>query len=104
MSDVCPGACSWAPGSPGRLHVAQGPHVPGCHRAVTLPMGPHQTSRRGPSSRPRERAGKQEGWDGVGALLCPLSSLLWLSLRLDPQDLLVLQLSSAYGVPDTNKE
>ncbi|KAM7232717.1 hypothetical protein CapIbe_017478, partial [Capra ibex] len=45
-------------------------------------MGPHQTSRRGPSSRPREQAGKQEGWDGGwGALLRPLSSRFWLSLR-----------------------
>ena len=71
MSDVCPGACTWAPGSPGRLHVAQGPCVPGCHHAVTLPMCPHPSSRRGPSSRPRERAGKQEDWNGVGALLYP---------------------------------
>ncbi|XDB60590.1 hypothetical protein AB1E18_013956 [Capra hircus] len=38
---------------------------------LTLPMGPHRTSRRGPSSGPRERAGKQEDWSGVGALLYP---------------------------------
>ena len=79
MSDVCPGACTWAPGSPGRLHVAQGPCVPGCHHAVTLPMGPHRTSQRGPSSRPRERAGKQEDWNRVGAccaLYLPCSGFL----------------------------
>ena len=71
MSDICPGACTWASGSPGQLHVAQGSGVPGCHRAVMLPMDPHRTSRRGTSSSPRERGEKQEDWNGVGALLYP---------------------------------
>ena len=47
------------------------PRVPCCHHAVTLPVGLHRTSRRGPSSRPREQAEKQENWNGVGALLYP---------------------------------
>ena len=92
---LCPGL---PPGSPGRLHVARGPCVLGCHHAVTLPMGPHRSSRRGPSSRPRERAEKQEDWDGVGAccvLYLPSSGFLCAK---------ILQLSSAYAVPAINEE
>ena len=52
-----------------------------------------------------QRAGwEARGLEWGGDLLCPLSSQFWLSLSKDPQDLLVLQLSSAYAVPATNKE
>ena len=82
VSDVCPGACTWAPRSPGWLHVAQGPHVPSCHHAVTLPMGPH-TGPVGEDPPPGPESGLGSRRTGTGWRPCctPLSSQFWLSLR-----------------------
>ena len=61
MSEVCPDACTWVPGSPGWLYVAQGPP---CAR-----LSPRSDAARGSTQDQSERTllqAQRVGWEAGG--------------------------------------